>query len=124
MNVEKSLNILSACGCNTEYSIGVSCDPLTGQCECLPGVIGDKCDHCPARWVLIEEEGCFACDSCTHDLLDVTDQLFLMLDPHVREFDVRLFPSIVIKESKVEFIVLSDNRLKIIFKLNNFKSIY
>lgn len=76
-----------SCGCNTDYSLGFGCNAMTGQCECLPGVIGEKCDHCPYRWVLIENQGCFGCDSCTHDLLDVTDELTNMTDPVIEEFD-------------------------------------
>lgn len=78
----------AACGCNTDYSLGFGCNPSTGQCECLPGVIGEKCDHCPYRWVLKENEGCFECDSCIHDLLDVTDQLRARIDPVAVEFEV------------------------------------
>jgi laminin alpha 3/5 len=52
-------------------------------------VIGEKCDHCPYRWVLKEDEGCFECDSCIHDLLDVTDQLRAHIDPVAVEFEVR-----------------------------------
>lgn len=89
--------IFTACGCNSEYSVGVSCNPRTGQCECLPGVIGDKCDHCPHRWVLIQPEpnmdqmtgvGCFECDTCTHSLLDVTAGLFSKLYYVSNEFKV------------------------------------
>lgn len=75
-----------SCGCNTGYSIGASCNTTTGQCSCLPGVIGEKCDHCPFRWVLKEGDGCYECDSCIHDLLDVTDQLQGILAPVVQEF--------------------------------------
>lgn len=74
------------CGCNTGYSIGASCNTTTGQCSCLPGVIGEKCDHCPYRWVLKEGDGCYECDSCIHDLLDVTDQLEGLLAPVAQEF--------------------------------------
>lgn len=91
--------MFSECGCNTEYSKkGFSCNPQTGQCECLPGVIGDTCDHCPHRWVLIQPgseldqitgPGCFECDNCTHALLDVTDSLFAQLYPISKEFEVR-----------------------------------
>jgi laminin alpha 3/5 len=52
-------------------------------------VIGEKCDHCPYRWVLKEDEGCFECDSCIHDLLDVTDRLRASIDPVAVEFEVR-----------------------------------
>ena len=79
---------ISACGCNRNYSLGFGCNPKTGQCECLPGVIGEKCDHCPYRWVLIEDEGCFSCDSCVHNLLDVTDDLKKRIDPVTEEFEV------------------------------------
>ncbi|XP_046389625.1 laminin subunit alpha [Ischnura elegans] len=75
------------CGCNTEYSVGVGCNANTGQCECLPGVIGEKCDHCPYRWVLVQDQGCFECDSCIHDLLDVTGNLMDTLGPVARDFN-------------------------------------
>lgn len=80
--------IISACGCNTGYSVGASCNTTTGQCTCLPGVIGEKCDHCPYRHVLIPGQGCFACDSCTGDLLDVTDILSGLLNPVFEEYNV------------------------------------
>ncbi|XP_051171945.1 laminin subunit alpha [Leptopilina boulardi] len=75
-----------SCGCNTGYSVGVSCNTSTGQCTCLPGVIGEKCDHCPYRFVLIENDGCYQCDSCTDDLLDVTDLLSETLNPVFNNF--------------------------------------
>lgn len=77
-----------ACGCNIGYSVGVGCNSTTGLCECLPGVVGDKCDTCPHRWVLIPNEGCFTCDNCTHGLLDVTDRLQADFDPINRQFQV------------------------------------
>ncbi|XP_031783644.1 laminin subunit alpha [Nasonia vitripennis] len=70
-----------SCECTTGYSRGASCNPETGQCECLPGVLGEKCDHCPHRTVLDERRGCQTCDKCTHDLLDVTDELESRLKP-------------------------------------------
>ena len=34
-----------ACACNTDGSLGVSCDE-NGRCNCRPGVLGEKCDQC------------------------------------------------------------------------------
>lgn len=82
--------LLTACGCNSEYSIGVGCNASTGQCECLPGVEGEKCDRCPHRWVLIPDQGCFECETCHHALLDVTDDLSQKLGPIRGEFEVGL----------------------------------
>lgn len=36
----------SACQCSQEGSYGSSCDPVSGQCPCLPGVVGQRCDRC------------------------------------------------------------------------------
>lgn len=75
-----------ACSCNNEYSRGVGCNVNTGQCECLPGVVGEKCDSCPYRWVLVQDQGCHGCDICHHSLLDVTDAIKNELDPVIDEF--------------------------------------
>lgn len=78
------------CSCNVGYSEGVGCDPVTGTCHCLRGVIGEKCDSCPHRWVLVKSEGgCLECDKCAHDLLDETDKIHAVLKPINDEFEVR-----------------------------------
>lgn len=59
---------------------------MTGQCECLPGVVGEKCDACPHRWVLVQDRGCHECDICHHSLLDVTDAISNELEPVIIEF--------------------------------------
>ncbi|OWK08383.1 hypothetical protein Celaphus_00011080 [Cervus elaphus hippelaphus] len=41
----------SSCQCNPHGSYGGTCDPVTGQCSCRPGVGGLKCDRCePGFW--------------------------------------------------------------------------
>ncbi|XP_059799850.1 laminin subunit beta-2 [Hypanus sabinus] len=40
-----------------------NCDPKTGQCLCLPNVIGQNCDHCvPSYWNLRSGSGCLPCN--------------------------------------------------------------
>ncbi len=82
--------------------MGGTCDQETGQCECLRGVIGQNCSHCPDRWILVVNEtrpqppewkrpfdyreGCFPCSSCVGDLLNLTDGLNRTLAPISAEF--------------------------------------
>ncbi|XP_071527681.1 laminin subunit beta-1 isoform X2 [Panulirus ornatus] len=53
-----------ACVCNilgTNQTIG-ACDHETGQCPCLPNVLGLECDHCaPSHWKIASGEGCEEC---------------------------------------------------------------
>ena len=42
---------------------GGECDRVTGQCPCLPNVIGQNCDQCaPAHWDLASNNGCQPCN--------------------------------------------------------------
>ncbi|KAK2178481.1 hypothetical protein NP493_542g02038 [Ridgeia piscesae] len=54
-----------ACVCNllgTDRNAG-PCDPRTGQCACLPNVIGLRCDSCaPNFWKIASGEGCESCN--------------------------------------------------------------
>ena len=53
----------------------MQCDLKSGTCHCLPGVIGEKCEKCPERWVLIPETRCQPCSECVHGLLNDIDEL-------------------------------------------------
>ncbi|XP_063890051.1 laminin subunit beta-1-like isoform X4 [Scylla paramamosain] len=52
------------CVCNllgTNQTIG-ACDHETGQCPCLPNVLGLECDHCAtSHWKIASGNGCEAC---------------------------------------------------------------
>lgn len=39
------------------------CDKFTGQCPCLPNVIGSRCDECAKNhWKIASGEGCEHCN--------------------------------------------------------------
>ncbi|XP_073827458.1 laminin subunit beta-1 [Musca autumnalis] len=39
------------------------CDRVSGQCPCLPNVVGVRCDECaPNHWKIASGEGCEACE--------------------------------------------------------------
>ena len=38
------------CNCLKEGSRSDTCDKKTGQCSCLPNIIGSKCDRCLGIW--------------------------------------------------------------------------
>lgn len=69
-----------ACVCNilgTQRNAG-PCNPVTGQCVCLPHVIGIKCDQCERNyWKLASGLGC---ESCACDP-------YGSLSPQCNEFD-------------------------------------
>jgi laminin alpha 3/5 len=59
---------------------GFKCNSTSGHCTCIPGVIGEKCDRCAPRWVLVKHVGCQSCDTCIHTILDDIEELFTKAD--------------------------------------------
>ncbi|UYV80205.1 LAMB1 [Cordylochernes scorpioides] len=62
---DASLQQCIPCVCNilgTDQSQG-ECNRLTGQCPCLPNVVGKNCHECaPNHWKLASGKGCESCD--------------------------------------------------------------
>ena len=64
----------------SEDTGGFTCNSITGDCSCIPGVKGKLCNECDARWVLDSHKGCRKCDTCVDTLLDDLDILYLTAD--------------------------------------------
>ena len=56
----------STCACNSLGSFSKTCDPMTHQCTCKPGVTGVRCDRCePGFWGLkLIDEANVGCQQC------------------------------------------------------------
>ncbi|KAG5274590.1 hypothetical protein AALO_G00137970 [Alosa alosa] len=67
----------SKCDCAVAGSRYQSCDPVTGQCPCLPNVQGMNCDRCAVGfWNPNSPSGCQPCDCHpTNAIGDTCDQL-------------------------------------------------
>lgn len=50
--------ILTLTVCECEEDGAITCDRVTGRCQCLPGVTGDRCDRCLPRYILVPNKGC------------------------------------------------------------------
>lgn len=50
------------CACHPDGSLHGKCDPLTGECECRPGVTGRDCSRCQERHAFIG--GVCTCKYC------------------------------------------------------------
>ena len=46
MRSSEPTQCLLECMCNTEGSVGDTCEDATGKCSCMPNIIGHKCDKC------------------------------------------------------------------------------
>ncbi|KAF8367906.1 lam-3 [Pristionchus pacificus] len=64
------------CECHRDGSVHGACNPLTGQCECLPGVTGRDCSRCQERHAFIGgvctscDQGCYLPLMATLDLIE------------------------------------------------------
>ncbi|XP_066997490.2 laminin subunit beta-1 [Anabrus simplex] len=72
--------LCTECVCDllgTDNSSGI-CDRNTGQCPCLPNVIGQKCDQCAENhWKIASGTGCEPCDC---DPIGSTDEQCNLFD--------------------------------------------
>lgn len=46
------------CGCDSTGSVKSSCDDISGQCYCKPGVGGPRCDSCLSGFYGFSDNGC------------------------------------------------------------------
>jgi len=46
------------CHCDLTGSVNGSCDITTGNCHCLPGVAGRRCDQCLQFYYGFSRTGC------------------------------------------------------------------
>lgn len=44
------IHFFVACACNRTGSTSEFCHDTTGQCQCLPQLVGRKCDSCPVNY--------------------------------------------------------------------------
>ena len=52
----------AACNCDLEGSYNRTCDAITGQCQCRPGITGQHCDSCMPYQYGFSRDGCKPCD--------------------------------------------------------------
>ncbi|XP_043920288.1 laminin subunit alpha-2 isoform X4 [Protopterus annectens] len=63
------------CECDFYGALPAPCDTVTGQCQCIPGATGPRCDGCMHRHVR-DGMNCISCDDeCTGLLLNDLDHL-------------------------------------------------
>ncbi|ESO91420.1 hypothetical protein LOTGIDRAFT_209765 [Lottia gigantea] len=54
--------IISACDCDLTGSLSRDCEPLGGQCQCKPNVVGRRCDQCAPGTYGFGPSGCQPCN--------------------------------------------------------------
>ncbi|EYC00933.1 hypothetical protein Y032_0112g342 [Ancylostoma ceylanicum] len=68
-----------SCDCHPDGSLHGACNPLTGECECRPGVTGRDCSRCQHRHAFIGGV-CTSCDQgCYLPLMTMVDELEVTL---------------------------------------------
>ncbi|XP_059149479.1 laminin subunit alpha-1-like [Physella acuta] len=68
------------CHCNPDGSTGLVCDPVSGQCPCIGGISGRKCDACTDPTFGVQNGKCVSCyTGCTGILLDDLRKMTLPL---------------------------------------------
>lgn len=56
-------NFFSECQCNPTGSNSMVCNTVSGQCSCLPNVVGISCDQCADGYYGFgESSGCISCN--------------------------------------------------------------
>ena len=50
--------ICKPCNCNLIGSLNNNCDQSNGQCVCVQGVTGRRCDRCSSEYYYFTFEGC------------------------------------------------------------------
>lgn len=68
------MEIFKACECNSYGSATYQCNRETGQCVCIKGIGGYKCDQC-ARGYLGEAPYCSPCGECFDNWDDILSSL-------------------------------------------------
>ncbi|XP_065671411.1 laminin subunit alpha-1 isoform X3 [Hydra vulgaris] len=56
------INQCLGCNCHIFGSYNASCDMVTGQCYCKPGVVGQTCSKCAPNYFGLSPSGCSPCN--------------------------------------------------------------
>ena len=63
MVCERFVVFCSACGCHPDGSASYQCNQTTGECPCMIGIGGAKCNQC-ARGYIGDMPSCVPCGEC------------------------------------------------------------